>query len=119
MYFRRSFRLVLRLHRRHRRGSVLPSEFFSLLRFADKRPPESHFLFPCPGTFAGIIDIGTTWLSDLKLGVCLPAFWLARAGCCWSMSVNATSGQVSPENFDDGLCEEWKPWPVLFGLETR
>ena len=34
--------------------------------------------------FAAIIDIGATWMSDLKEGICIEAFWFNREQCCWS-----------------------------------
>ncbi|KAK3607650.1 hypothetical protein CHS0354_010706 [Potamilus streckersoni] len=36
------------------------------------------------GTVAGFVDIGTSWMSDLKEGICRQAFWLNREQCCWS-----------------------------------
>ena len=30
-----------------------------------------------------MIDIGTSWMFDLKEGVCMDAFWLNREQCCW------------------------------------
>ena len=36
------------------------------------------------GCVAGVIDIGTSWLSDIKEGVCKDAFWLNKEQCCWS-----------------------------------
>lgn len=36
------------------------------------------------GTVASVIDIGTTWMTDLKYGICPEAFWLDREQCCWS-----------------------------------
>ncbi|XP_076468373.1 H(+)/Cl(-) exchange transporter 4-like isoform X2 [Babylonia areolata] len=59
------------------------------------------------GTCAGIIDIGATWMSDLKEGVCLDAFWFRREQCCWS--ANSTT-------FDaEGDCDQWYTWPELIG----
>ena len=37
----------------------------------------------CTGACAGIIDIGTSWMFDLKEGICVEAFWLNREHCCW------------------------------------
>ncbi|XP_039286336.1 H(+)/Cl(-) exchange transporter 5 isoform X5 [Nilaparvata lugens] len=54
------------------------------------------------GAVAGVIDIGATWMSDLKYGLCPQAFWLNREQCCWSS--NETS-------FDDkGNCSQWLMW---------
>jgi len=36
------------------------------------------------GVCAAVVDIGATWMSDLKEGVCLDAFWLNREHCCWA-----------------------------------
>lgn len=35
------------------------------------------------GACAGVIDIGTSWMFDLKEGLCVEAFWLNREHCCW------------------------------------
>ena len=52
------------------------------------------------GSCAGIIDIGATWMSDLKEGVCLDAFWFNEEQCCWSG--NSTTFDV------DGDCDQVK-----------
>ena len=45
----------------------------------------AHDLAPIlTGALAGIVDIGTSWLSDVKEGVCKDAFWLNKEQCCWS-----------------------------------
>ena len=41
------------------------------------------------GAVAGIIDIGASWLSDVKEGVCRDAFWLNKEQCCWSANDTA------------------------------
>jgi len=50
------------------------------------------------GTLAGVIDIGASWLTDLKFGICPQAFWLNKEQCCWSSneteSVNGNCSQV-------------------------
>jgi chloride channel 3/4/5 len=33
---------------------------------------------------AGTMDIGTSWMTDLKDGICVDRFWLNREHCCWS-----------------------------------
>ncbi|XP_046649586.1 H(+)/Cl(-) exchange transporter 4-like [Daphnia pulicaria] len=57
------------------------------------------------GAVASFIDIGTTWMTDLKYGICPDAFWFDREQCCWS------SNQTS---FSDN-CSQWLTWPQLFG----
>lgn len=34
------------------------------------------------GIIAAIIDIGAIWLTNIKIGICLPAFYLSREQCC-------------------------------------
>lgn len=41
-------------------------------------------MFKHTGVVAGVIDIGASWLSDIKEGVCKDAFWLNKEQCCWS-----------------------------------
>ncbi|XP_069701040.1 H(+)/Cl(-) exchange transporter 5 isoform X5 [Periplaneta americana] len=57
------------------------------------------------GVVAGVIDIGASWMSDLKYGICPQAFWLNREQCCWSS--NETT-------FDNGNCSQWWTWPEVF-----
>ncbi|XP_031639514.1 H(+)/Cl(-) exchange transporter 5 isoform X2 [Contarinia nasturtii] len=58
------------------------------------------------GCVAGIIDIGASWMTDLKLGICPQAFWLNREQCCWSS--NETT-------FDSGNCSQWYTWSEVMG----
>ncbi|KAK3099995.1 hypothetical protein FSP39_013201, partial [Pinctada imbricata] len=60
------------------------------------------------GACAGIIDIGATWMSDLKEGVCTEAFWLNKEQCCWSAAVDP---DLDPE---EG-CSQWSYWSELMG----
>lgn len=57
------------------------------------------------GIVAGVIDIGASWMSDLKYGICPQAFWLNQIQCCWS--ANQTT-------FDKGDCSQWYTWPDVF-----
>ena len=62
------------------------------------------------GVFAAIIDIGASWMFDIKLGICANAFWLNKEQCCWS---------ANDTDFDTAKgCDLWYPWPELFGLGT-
>lgn len=58
------------------------------------------------GAVAGVIDIGASWMTDLKFGICPQAFWLNREQCCWSS--NETS-------FDSGNCSQWLTWAEVLG----
>jgi len=58
------------------------------------------------GVMAGVIDIGATWLTDLKFGICPSAFYLNMEQCCWSS--NETIRDIS------GNCSLWKTWPEVF-----
>ena len=53
----------------------------------------------CSGVMAGIIDIGATWLTDIKFGICPSAFYLNKEQCCWSS--NETVIDIS------GNCSLW------------
>ncbi|KAK7077920.1 hypothetical protein SK128_004259, partial [Halocaridina rubra] len=58
------------------------------------------------GAAAGMIDIGTSWMSDLRFGICPDEFWFNKEQCCWS----------SEEAYYDGdNCSNWYSWPELFG----
>jgi chloride channel 3/4/5 len=60
------------------------------------------------GVVAGVIDIGATWLTDLKFGICPSAFYLNMEQCCWSS--NETVRDIS------GNCTLWMMWPEVLGL---
>uniref|UniRef100_A0A673W925 Chloride channel protein n=1 Tax=Salmo trutta TaxID=8032 RepID=A0A673W925_SALTR len=57
------------------------------------------------GTLAGVIDLAVDWMTDLKEGVCLSAFYYSREQCCW------TSNETT---FDDrDKCPQWQKWAEL------
>ncbi|XP_076069932.1 chloride channel protein 3 isoform X2 [Oratosquilla oratoria] len=57
------------------------------------------------GVVAGTIDIGASWMSDLRFGICPEAFWFNKEQCCWS----------SNETYYDGdNCSNWSTWPKVF-----
>ena len=49
------------------------------------------------GAFAAVIDVGTSWMSDLKEGICLEQFWFNREQCCWA---------VNDTVFDQNVCSQ-------------
>ncbi|XP_030372678.1 H(+)/Cl(-) exchange transporter 5 [Scaptodrosophila lebanonensis] len=59
------------------------------------------------GCVAGMVDIGASWMSDLKHGICPPAFWFNREQCCYPTKQSV---------FEEGNCSTWKTWPEIFGL---
>ncbi|UYV60235.1 hypothetical protein LAZ67_1000513 [Cordylochernes scorpioides] len=62
------------------------------------------------GSIAGLIDIGTAWMKDLRGGICPQAFWLNHEQCCWS----------SNDTFFEGdNCPQWYTWPELFGVKEE
>ncbi len=63
----------------------------------------------CSGMMAGVIDIGATWLTDLKFGLCPSAFYLNKEQCCWSS--NETVIDIS------GNCSHWRTWAELLGYD--
>merc|ERR1711892_339508 len=58
------------------------------------------------GLAAGIVDITTKWLSDLKLGLCSASIFLNQEQCCW--------GDYDIEDLAN--CTQWKTWNQLFGM---
>ncbi|CAH0545831.1 unnamed protein product [Brassicogethes aeneus] len=56
------------------------------------------------GAVAGVIDIGASWMTDLKFGICPQAFWLNQEQCCWSFN-----------DFDTGNCTQWLTWAQVLG----
>ncbi len=65
----------------------------------------------CAGAMAAVVDIGSTWLTDLKFGLCPSAFYLNKEQCCWS----------SDETVVDvaGNCSQWVPWSQIFGIKEE
>ncbi|ENN75556.1 hypothetical protein HUJ04_004103 [Dendroctonus ponderosae] len=49
----------------------------------------------CTGAVAGVIDIGASWMTDLKFGICPQAFWLNREQCCWSNETSFETGNCT------------------------
>ncbi|XP_048244203.1 H(+)/Cl(-) exchange transporter 4-like isoform X2 [Haliotis rufescens] len=60
------------------------------------------------GVCAGVIDIGASWMSDLKEGICFEAFWFNKEQCCWS--------DKNASYIEDGDCGQWYSWSRLFGI---
>ena len=58
-----------------------------------------------PGTLAGVIDLAVDWMTDLKEGICLSAFWYSHEQCCW------TSNETTFEDRDK--CPLWQKWSEL------
>lgn len=69
------------------------------------RPPLKWLLLLLPGTLAGVIDLAVDWMTDLKEGVCLSAFWYSHEQCCW------TSNETTFEDRDK--CPLWQKWSEL------
>ncbi|TRY75291.1 hypothetical protein TCAL_01334 [Tigriopus californicus] len=65
----------------------------------------------CAGMMAGVIDIGATWLTDLKFGLCPSAFYLNKEQCCWSS--NETVIDIS------GNCSLWLTWAEVMGFSKH
>ncbi|OWJ99624.1 CLCN4, partial [Cervus elaphus hippelaphus] len=57
------------------------------------------------GTLAGVIDLAVDWMTDLKEGICLSAFWYSHEQCCW------TSNETTFEDRDK--CPLWQKWSEL------
>lgn len=61
------------------------------------------------GCCAGIVDITTKWLADIKLGVCNGSMFLNQEQCCWS-SYDPDWTAIS--------CPEWLEWSEIFNAKT-
>lgn len=62
------------------------------------------------GLNAALIDVVTSWLTDIKFGVCKGSWWLNSKFCCW---------EIDPVAGEDGesACLDWRNWSeVFFGL---
>ncbi|KAG8571195.1 hypothetical protein GDO81_011551 [Engystomops pustulosus] len=57
------------------------------------------------GSLAGLIDISSHWMTDLKEGICVKWFWFNHEQCCWK-SDNVTFN-------DRNNCPEWRSWSQL------
>ncbi|CAF4504795.1 unnamed protein product [Rotaria socialis] len=64
------------------------------------------------GIIAAIVDIGAVWLTNIKIGVCLPAFYLSQEQCCWTAS-NQTYDQYQHVH-----CAHWHGWSSLFHVTS-
>ncbi|XP_053554964.1 H(+)/Cl(-) exchange transporter 5 isoform X2 [Bombina bombina] len=58
------------------------------------------------GSLAGLIDISSHWMTDLKEGICVEWFWFNHEQCCWNSMDVTFSERVN--------CPEWRSWSQLF-----
>lgn len=59
------------------------------------------------GGVASFVDIATSWMKDLREGICPGAFYLNKKQCCWSSTDTI---------FEGAHCSKWLTWPQLFGI---
>ena len=62
------------------------------------------------GVCAAVIDIGTSWMFDLKEGVCMDAFWLNREQCCWV---------ANDTTFDQEGCAQVGQMRLIFNYQKK
>lgn len=60
------------------------------------------------GLLAAVVDIGVNWITHIKDGICVNAFWLNKPQCCWA------SKNVTYDNYGLPRCPEWFTWPEAF-----
>ncbi|KAI0243796.1 glycerol ethanol, ferric requiring protein, partial [Massospora cicadina] len=65
------------------------------------------------GSLAAAIDITSTWLSDLKFGVCRSDWYLNRKFCCWVEAEDQRGSQPPPSHLKVGACTNWISWSLL------
>lgn len=59
------------------------------------------------GAVASVVDIATSWMKDLREGICPAAFYLNREQCCWSSNDTI---------FEGAHCSKWLTWPQILGI---
>ena len=65
------------------------------------------------GLNAALIDVITSWLTDVKFGYCRVSWWLNSKFCCWEIDPIGSGDDGSPE----GGCQDWHNWSEsFFGL---
>ena len=108
----------------------MANELWNIAKYSD-----TCTTFCFVGTVASIIDIGTIWMTDLKYGICLEAFWLDREQCCWSSPNQTTPHNNNCTEVTSVICcwfilcwnfnllnflclpiPQWLTWPKLVGL---
>ncbi len=52
------------------------------------------------GLVAAIVDIGTNWMTHIKDGMCVNAFWLNKPQCCWA------SKNITYDRYNNPKCPE-------------
>jgi chloride channel 3/4/5 len=68
------------------------------------------------GVNAALIDVVTSWLTDLKFGYCRVSWWLNSKFCCWEIDPVGSMDDANGKSAEE-LCEDWQSWSeVFFGL---
>jgi len=52
------------------------------------------------GLLAAIVDIGVNWITHIKDGICVNAFWLNKPQCCWA------NRRVTYDGYGNPRCPE-------------
>jgi hypothetical protein len=80
------------------------------------------------GTIASCLDVLSSWLSDLRLGVCRDMWWMSRNLCCAGLDrkfsfVSTTLFRLSLTIFArptaGETCRAWKTWGEIVGEEQH
>lgn len=79
------------------------------------------------GTIASCLDVLSSWLSDLRLGVCRDMWWMSRNLCCAGLDRESravpTAGRFSltlpRPSIASETCRAWKTWGELVGGEQH
>lgn len=65
------------------------------------------------GLNAALIDVITSWLTDVKFGYCRVSWWLNSKFCCWEIDPIGSGDDGGAE----GGCQDWHNWSEsFFGL---
>ena len=56
------------------------------------------------GLLAAVVDIGVNWMTHIKDGICMNAFWLNKPQCCWA------SKDVTYDFYNNPKCSQVKKY---------
>lgn len=80
------------------------------------------------GTIASCLDVLSSWLSDLRLGVCRDMWWMSRNLCCAGLdrefsnifvSLFARKLIQSEYSIAAETCRAWRTWGEIVGDEQH
>lgn len=69
------------------------------------------------GVNAALVNVVTSWLTDLKFGYCRYSWWLNSKFCCWEIDPVGSSDEEGGGTGGGEGCQDWQDWSeTFFGL---